>query len=98
MKDNGSDNSESQKTAEALTVLAGQVATIAGQAIGLQMAMGALIENAPNRDALCASIWSAWERVRAGSNASPASDSKALLLNSVSALLQQIGVREPPPG
>ncbi len=95
MKENGSDKNDSDKTAEALTVLAGQVATIAGQAIGLQMAIGAIIDDSPNREALCASIWNAWERVRAGSNASPSSDSKDLLLKSVGALLQQIGVKPP---
>ena len=89
------DKDQSGKTAAAVSSLAGQVATIAGQVIGLQMAVGAIIENAPNRDALHASIWGAWERVRAGAEATPPSESRDLLLQSVGALLRQIGIREP---
>jgi hypothetical protein len=96
MNDDESNNT-AQKTAEALSVLAGQVATIAGQAIGLQMAVGAIIEASPNRDALCASIRAAWERVHAGSMATPGSESRDLVIQSLEALLKQIGVTEAPP-
>jgi hypothetical protein len=96
MQDDDTPNT-AQKTAEALSVLAGQVATIAGQAIGLQMAVGAIIEASPNRDALRSSIHAAWERVRDGSMATPSSESRDLVLQSLAALLQQIGAGEPPP-
>lgn len=85
---------EHEATAEALRVLAGQVGAAAGQLVGLQMAVGALLESAPNRDALCAQIWAAWERIRANIGDSP-SESHRLVLQSVQAVLQQLGVRAP---
>jgi hypothetical protein len=81
-------------SAEAIRALAGQVATAAGQLIGLQMAVGALIESSASREAIIASIWSAWERIRSNVGESQ-SESHRLVLKSVQAVLQQIGVREP---
>jgi hypothetical protein len=98
MDNNDDARKHADKTAEAINVLAGQVSTIAGQAIGLQMAVGAIIDSSPDRDALCATIWSAWERVHTGAKASPTSESRELLLQSIAALLKQIGVQGPPSG
>jgi len=86
---------QDEATAEALRVLAGQVGAAAGQLVGLQMAVGALIESSPNRDAICASVWSAWERIRANIGSTP-SESHKLVLESVQTLLTQIGVKPPP--
>jgi hypothetical protein len=85
---------EDEATAEALRVLAGQVGAAAGQLVGLQMAVGALIESAANRDAIIASIWSAWQRIRANIGDTP-SESHRLVLESVQNVLQQIGVKPP---
>lgn len=85
---------ENEATTEALRVLAGQVGAAAGQLVGLQMAVGALIESSPSRDAICASVWSAWERIRANIGSTP-SESHKLVLESVQTLLTQIGVKPP---
>ena len=50
------DDKEQEATSEALRALAGQMGAAAGQLIGLQMAVGALIETAPNREVLCAQV------------------------------------------
>ena len=96
MKKDPPKDKQDEATAEALRVLAGQVGAAAGQLVGLQMAVGALIESSPNRDAITASIWSAWQRIRANIGDTP-SESHRLVLESVQNVLQQIGVR-PPPG
>jgi len=89
-----SNDDDLKATNQALSTLAGQMGAAAGQLIGLQMAVGALIESSPNRDAICASVWSAWERIRANIGSTP-SESHKLVLESVQTLLTQIGVKPP---
>jgi len=90
------DDKEQEATSEALRALAGQMGAAAGQLIGLQMAVGALIESSPNREALCAQVWAAWERIRANVGDAP-SDSHKLVLQSVQSVLQQLGIKAPQP-
>ena len=89
-----SQDDDTTATNQALSTLAGQMGAAAGQLIGLQMAVGALIESSPNRESICAAVWTAWERIRANVGDSQ-SESHKLVLQSVQLVLQQIGIKEP---